>query len=364
MRYRSEPPYAHGTPARTAVLLVNLGTPDDPTKGAVRRYLKEFLSDPRVVEIPRALWMPLLNGVVLNTRPAKSAAKYAQIWTSEGSPLRVHTTRQCTLLQGYLGQTDGRNITFEYAMRYGGPSIESVIWKLKEANCERILVVPLYPQYSASTTASAFDEVTRCLRAARNVPELRFVRHFHDHPMYIRALAGSVRGHWQRNGRGERLVMSFHGVPRFTLERGDPYHCECQKTARLLAEELGVDADQWLITFQSRFGRAEWLKPYTQPTLEQLARRGVATVDIVCPGFVADCLETLEEIAIECKAAFLGAGGREFHYIPCLNENHDWISALASIVTFHLSGWLDQVGSGASASGLSAARARALGAAR
>ncbi len=364
MRYREEPAFAHGTPATTAVLLVNLGTPESPTKGALRKYLKEFLSDPRVVEIPRAVWWTILNGIILNTRPAKSAAKYAQIWTKEGSPLRVHTERQRTLLQGYLGQAGRKEIVVNHAMRYGEPSIESVVWKLKAANCERILVVPLYPQYAASTTASVFDEVTRCLRAARNVPELRLVRHFHDHPAYIKALARSVHAHWEKNGRPDRLVMSFHGVPRFTLERGDPYHCECQKTARLLAEELGLKSDQWLIAFQSRFGRAEWLKPYTQATLEELASRGVAKVDVICPGFVADCLETLEEIAMECKAAFLQAGGREFGYIPCLNENHEWVAALASIVATHLSGWLDRASPDAATLALGAERAKALGATR
>jgi len=340
MSHLSEPSCHHGTPSRTGILLINLGTPDAPTAAAVKPYLREFLSDPRVVEIPRVLWWPILNGIILNTRPKKSAEKYAQIWTSEGSPLLVHTQRQAKLLRGYLGESLGKATpAVEFAMRYGNPSVASALEKLKQQNCGRILIVPLYPQYAASSTATAMDAVFDALRAMRNMPEIRTIRNFHDHPGYIAALAQSVRDDWMQNGRPDKLVMSFHGVPRRSLEKGDPYHCECQKTGRLLAEALGLGQDQYRISFQSRFGRAEWLKPYTTATLEELGKQGTKRVDVICPGFVGDCLETLEEIALEGKASFLGAGGKEFHYIPCLNERDDWIHALCDIVSENLHGW-------------------------
>jgi ferrochelatase len=337
--FRTEPPYRHGTAAKTGILLINLGTPDAPTAAAVKPYLREFLSDPRVVEIPRALWWPILNGIILNTRPRKSAEKYALIWTAEGSPLLVHTQRQAKLLRGYLGESLADAPIVEYAMRYGNPSVAAGLDKLKQQHCERILVVPLYPQYAASSTASAFDAVFEALGKMRNMPEIRTIRHFHDHPGYVAALAASVREDWQKNGRPDVLVMSFHGVPRYALEKGDPYHCECQKTGRLLAEALELQPQQYRICFQSRFGRAEWLKPYTAATLEELGKQGVGRVDAICPGFVGDCLETLEEIAMEGKATFLGAGGKTYRYIPCLNERPDWIEALVAIVGEHLQGW-------------------------
>ena len=339
MAFLAEPAYAHGSSARTAILLINLGTPDAPTPQAVRRYLKEFLSDPRVVEIPRPLWWLILHGIILNFRPAKSAAKYAQIWDKDGSPLRVHTARQAKLLRGLLGSQGRPDIVVEHAMRYGNPSIASVLAKLKQQGCERILLLPLYPQYAASTTATALDAVANFFSRTRNIPELRMVKHFHDDPAYIAALADGVRRYWEQHGKPDCLLMSFHGLPRYALERGDPYHCECQKTARLLAEALQLPTAQYQITFQSRFGRAEWLKPYTAATLEDLGRQGLDRVDVVCPGFVADCLETLEEIAIEGKAAFLKAGGKHFHAIACLNESDTWIRALAQIVQAHLQGW-------------------------
>ncbi len=342
MTFLAEPAFAHGTPARTAILLVNLGTPDAPTATAVRRYLKEFLSDPRVVEIPGPLWWLILNGIILNVRPAKSAAKYAQVWETEGSPLKVHTERQTKLLRGYLGERGHAGVEVDYAMRYGNPSIASVLARLKEQHCERILVLPLYPQYAASTTATAFDAISAFFNRTRNIPELRLVKHFHDHPAYIAALADGVRKHWARHGRPDRLLMSFHGLPRYTLERGDPYHCECQKTGRLLAEALELTPGQYQLCFQSRFGRAEWLQPYTAATLAQWGKQGLRRVDVVCPGFVADCLETLEEIGIEGKTEFLNAGGKEFHSIACLNESDAWISALAQIALQHLQGWNDQ----------------------
>ncbi len=284
MSFLAEPAYAHGTPARTAILLINLGTPEAPTRAAVRRYLKEFLSDPRVVEIPRPLWWLILNGVILNLRPAKSAAKYAQIWDRDGSPLRLHTERQTKLLRGYLGAQGHAGLVVDFAMRYGSPSIASVLARLKQQRCERILVLPLYPQYAASTTATALDAVSDYFRRTRNIPELRMVRHFHDHPAYIAALAESVRKHWAQHGKPDKLLMSFHGLPRYTLERGDPYHCECQKTARLLAEALALTPQQYQLSFQSRFGRAEWLQPYTAATLAQWGKARPAPRRCDLPG--------------------------------------------------------------------------------
>ena len=336
-----EPHYEHGNVERTGVVLINLGTPEEPTSGSVRRYLRQFLSDRRVVEIPSALWWIILNGFILNSRPGKSAAKYAQIWTPDGSPLRAHTERQTKLLRGYLGNA-GHPVEVEYAMRYGSPAIPHVIDELRARNCRRILLLPMYPQYASSTSATAFDEAYRHLRKIRNQPEIRTVRSFPGHPGYIAALAASVREHWATHPRpysNYRLVLSFHGVPKYTLDKGDPYFCECHKTARLVGEALEIKPEQLLVSFQSRFGNAEWLQPYTAPTLIKLAKEGVSRVDVMCPGFVADCLETLEEISLEVNADFMGSGGKEFHYLPCLNERPDWIQALASLVRMHLQGW-------------------------
>ena len=338
MSFAAEPEFQHAAPSTTAVVLCNLGTPDEPTPPALRRYLREFLSDPRVVEIPRAVWLPLLHGVILRTRPARSARKYATIWTPDGSPLKTWTIKQAKLLGGYLGQR-GHRVLVRHAMRYGSPSIASVLDEVKTAGATRVLILPLYPQYSGPTTASVFDAVAAWGQTVRTLPELRFVNRFHDDPGYIDALARRVTDYWQTHGRGNRLVLSFHGVPKRTLMLGDPYHCECQKTARLLGERLDLKPDQLQVTFQSRFGKAEWLQPYTEPTLIALARQGVDRVDVLCPGFTSDCLETLEEIALEARAAYLGAGGRTFHYIPCLNDQHEWIVALVELTLRHLQGW-------------------------
>ncbi|MDQ6916272.1 MAG: ferrochelatase [Pseudomonadota bacterium] len=368
-RYRSPPSFAHDRPPRLGVLLINLGTPEAPTTAAVRRYLAQFLSDPRVVEIPRALWSPLLHGVILNTRPARSAQKYATIWTKDGSPLLVHSLRQKTLLQGYLGQRlKDAGLPSDFAdvalgMRYGEPSIGSAMAKLEADGCDRVLVLPLYPQYSASTTASALDAVHDFARTQRRMPALRVVDAYHDDCGYIGALVQSVNEYWVKNGRPDKLLFSFHGVPRRTLELGDPYHCHCQKTARLVATELGLKKEQSLVTFQSRFGRAQWLTPYTQPTLVAMAKDRVGRIDVVCPGFVSDCLETLEEIAQEGQAAFLKAGGGQFHYIPCLNERPAWIAALADLAIRNLGGWLEPPPE-AAARDATLARAKALGATR
>jgi len=363
MPFSPEPTYSHGQAPRTAVLLCNLGTPDAPTPKAVRRYLAEFLSDQRVVEIPRLLWLLILHGAILPFRPAKSAAKYASIWTPEGSPLKLWTEKQAKLLQGWLGQRN-HQVKVRWAMRYGSTSIASQLDAMKAEGVTRVLVVTAYPQYSATTTASVFDAVYQWAQATRAIPELRFVNHYHDHADYIAALASSVQRHWKKNGKPDKLVMSFHGVPERTLHLGDPYHCECFKTARLLGEQLGLSKDQYQVTFQSRLGRAKWLEPYTEPTLIAMGKAGVQRVDVICPGFTSDCLETLEEINMEAREAFLHAGGKEFHYIPCLNDDPEWITALCNVTQQHLQGWntLEQ----ADAQALAASRAAALaqGAAR
>jgi ferrochelatase len=281
----------------------------------VRAYLAEFLSDPRVVELPRIIWLPILHGIVLRTRPAKSAAKYAQIWTDEGSPLAVHTARQAKLLQAALPRAK-----VVHAMRYGQPSIAAGLAALE--GCEPLVVLPLYPQFSRSTTESIRDVLP---------PGTRMVEEFHAHPAYIAALAAGVRRNWDAHGRGEKLLMSFHGLPQRAVDRGDPYQRQCLETARLLADTLALKKDDWLVTFQSRFGAAKWLQPYTEPELVRLAQEGLRSVDVVCPGFVSDCLETLEEIGIGARETFLAAGGREFRLIPCLNEAPEWVGALAAI---------------------------------
>lgn len=338
MPFRVEPPYRHDQADRVGILLVNLGTPDAPTAPALRRYLAQFLSDPRVVEIPALLWKVILHGVILRVRPAKSAAKYASVWMPEGSPLLVWTRRQATLLQGYLGER-GAHVRVVPAMRYGNPSVDSALDALRAEGVTRVLVLPAYPQYSGATTASAFDAVATWGLRARRLPELRFVNEYHDDPAYIGALAQSVRRHWSQEGRGDVLVMSFHGMPERTLHLGDPYHCQCHKTARLLAEALALAPSDYRVTFQSRFGKAKWLEPATEPTLVALATAGTQRVDVICPGFSADCLETLEEIDQEAREAFLQAGGKAFHYIPCLNDTHEGMAALSQVALQHLAGW-------------------------
>ena len=335
-RYATEPAYQHGQAAKTAVLYCNLGTPQAPTSQALRSYLAEFLSDPRVVEIPRLLWLLILHGIILRVRPAKSAHKYASIWTEEGSPLKVWTEKQALALQHRF---EGQAVNVRYAMRYGEPAIASMLEALKQEGVNRVLVLPAYPQYSGTTTASVFDAVYQWGLRTRHLPEFRFINHYHDHPAYIHALAQSIQQHWAAHGRAEQLVMSFHGVPERTLQLGDPYHCECHKTARLLAEALQLSRDDYKVCFQSRFGKAKWLEPYTEPTVRDLARSGCRSIQVVCPGFVSDCLETLEEIAMEVQAAFLEEGGSRFQYIPCLNDSEAWVDALHTLALSHMAGW-------------------------
>jgi ferrochelatase len=339
MPFRKEPAHTHGTLSRSAIVLVNLGTPDAPTRPAVKRYLKQFLSDPRVVEIPRLVWWFILHLIILPFRSGASAKKYQTIWTREGSPLKVHTQKQAQLLADALEQRGHEGVQVRMAMRYGSPSLPEVLDALKAENCDRIAVLPAYPQYSGTTTGSIWDAVFAHYKDIRNVPELRLVKHYHDHDGYIDALHDTVLAHWETHGRGQKLVISFHGVPKLTLLLGDPYYCECQKTARLLASRLRLSPDDYVVTFQSRFGKAEWLQPYTAPTVAELARQGVQRLDVICPGFTSDCLETLEEIAMEVKHDFEAAGGKDFHYIPCLNESPTWIVGMAEIAEQHLIGW-------------------------
>ncbi|HEX2827912.1 MAG TPA: ferrochelatase [Burkholderiales bacterium] len=331
----------NGSSKGVGVLLINLGTPEAPTPEAVRVYLKEFLSDPRVVEIPRAVWWPILYLFILPRRPKASAARYAQVWTRDGSPLKVYAERQTLMLQGYLGERLRAPVAVDYAMRYGKPSIADKLQALRKRGCDRILLVPLYPQYAASTTATALDRVLASLEAMRDQPAVRTVRDFHDDPGYIEALAASVRDFWMKRGRPEVLVMSFHGIPKRSVDLGDPYRDQCLETGRLLAAALELPESRYRIAFQSRFGRAEWLKPYTAETLADFGRAGTAPVDVICPGFVADCLETLEEIAIEGRQIYEKAGGRELRYIPCLNDRHEWIAALTELTARNLLGWVE-----------------------
>ena len=345
-RYYSEPADPHALdehpplrePSRLGVLLINLGTPDEPTAGAIRRYLAEFLSDQRVIELPGLLWQPLLRTVVLMRRPRTLVPRYQDIWLDEGSPLLVYSQGQALGVQQRL---NARQIPaqVELAMRYGNPSIRSAMTRLQEAGCERTLVVPLYPQYAASTTATAVDAVAAYAARRRNQPELRFIKRYHTDPGYIDALARRVKAFWDEHGMPERLLLSYHGLPRSVVEKGDPYYRDCMETTRLLCDRLGVNSELVQSSFQSRFGAQEWLQPYTEPTLRQWGRQGMGRVDVMCPGFLADCLETLEEIQVECRDAFLSEGGKKLNYIPCVNADDDWLDALTDIVVQHLGGW-------------------------
>lgn len=322
---------AHRLPPTTGVLLINLGTPEAPTPAAIRRYLREFLSDDRVVDLHPWLWWPILNGIILRTRPRKLAARYAAIWTAEGAPLLAIGRVLAAGLRTQLGSALGTGVPVALAMRYGQPSVQSGLAELEAQGVRRVVVLPLFPQYSASTTASALDAVFDALKLRRWLPEIRTINHYHDHPAWLDALAGSVRAHWQRAGRGEHLLMSFHGIPRRYFDLGDPYYCECHKTARLLAERLALAPEQWSLSFQSRFGREEWLQPYTDAQLHALAARGVKQLDVIAPGFAADCLETLEEIGTEYRDDFARLGGT-LRYVPALNADAPHIAALADLL--------------------------------
>jgi len=366
----NEHTFEHDREPCTGILLTNLGTPDAPTPKAVRRYLSEFLWDSRVVEIPRPVWWLILHGIILRTRPARSARKYRTIWTETGSPLLTITRRQAIAVDKRLQQVCPGPVRVAVGMRYGNPSIAEALRGLRDAGARRLLLFPLYPQYSASTTASTFDALATELQSWRWLPELRMINHYHDDPSYIDALAQSIQAAWDKEDPpADRLLFSFHGLPKRTLLAGDPYHCECHKTARLVAERLGLAQGQWTVAFQSRFGRTEWLRPYTSELLEEWGRSGVRRVDVICPGFSADCLETLEEIAMENREVFIKAGGERFRYIPALNDSPPHIDALVNLILAHGSGWPEirprfgHVGT-AEERKASQRRAQALGAAR
>ena len=331
--------YRHDQAGPMGVLMVNLGTPDAPDRASVRRYLKEFLWDPRVVEMARPIWWLVLNLFILNTRPGRSARAYQKVWTEDGSPLLVISRAQRDALAGLLAARNGGDVPVVLGMRYGNPSIPAALGQLREAGVRRLLVLPLYPQYSATSTASVFDAVTRELRHWRWLPELRFINHYHDDAAYIGALADSVKRHRSAHGEADMLLMSFHGIPEECLHQGDPYFCECHKTGRLLAEALGLGSGQWQLSFQSRLGPRQWLQPYTDHSLRAMAEGGVKSVQVICPGFAADCLETLEEIAIEDREIFLGAGGEHYQVIPCLNDEPAHVLMLASLVERHTKSW-------------------------
>lgn len=327
--------HPHVAPPKIGLLLVNLGTPEAPTPKAVRKYLKQFLSDRRVVEIPALLWQPILRGIILNTRPKKSAAAYAKVWTDRGSPLAFYTAAQAEAMDARLGDA----VRVRYAMRYGEPAIARQLAEMKEAGCNRILIAPLYPQHSGATTATVLDESFRALADMRWQPALRTLPPYHDDPIYIGALKNSINRQLAAlDFAPDALVISFHGMPERTLHLGDPYHCHCRKTARLLSEEMDREL---VISFQSRFGRAKWLEPATDATIERLAREGKKKIAIFAPGFAVDCLETREELAMEGREQFMEAGGEQFAYLDCLNDSDVGIEMLESLLRRELSGWID-----------------------
>jgi len=331
--------HSHLQSPRTGILVTNLGTPDAPTTSAVRRYLREFLSDPRVIEVPRLIWWPILHGIILTFRPPRSAAAYQKIWSEDGSPLLAISQRQVAGLKQRLADRVTGEIEVTLGMRYGKPSIAEALERMRENGVRRVLVLPLYPQYAASTSGSTFDAVADALKRWRWLPDLHFVHHYHAEPGYIAALAESVREAWRERQPAERLLFSFHGLPRRYLDAGDPYHCECQRTARMLAEALELPEERWQVAFQSRVGREEWLRPYTDQTLMEWGKSGTKNVDVICPGFSADCLETLEEIAMQNTELFVQHGGESLHYIPALNDRDDHLDFLADLVARELGKW-------------------------
>lgn len=331
--------FRHGDTPSVGVLLCNLGTPDAPTAKAVRPYLSQFLSDPRVIEENRLKWWLVLNGIILRLRPRKSAALYKKVWTPEGSPLLVNTKAICSEFEKSLKKSFSGKVLVEVGMRYGNPSISSALEKLIALGADRILALPLFPQYSATTTGTIFDEVVRSLTEYRAVPEFRMVMRYHDDAAYIDAVARSIQEVWDRDGRADKLLFSFHGIPKRYYVSGDPYPCYCLKTGRLVAERLGLTKDQYVICFQSLFGKEEWIRPYTIDTIRTLPSRGVKRLDVVCPGFVTDCLETLEEIDVENRAAFMENGGERFRYIPAVNSSSDFIRSLHGLFELNTAGW-------------------------
>ena len=343
MKYLGNTSFKHHQADKVGVLITNLGTPDAPTAKALRPYLKQFLWDPRVVEVPRPIWWLILNGIILNTRPKKSAHAYQTVWTEAGSPLALHTENQARLLQEKFTQAAptgfDQPVIVDWAMRYGSPSIAATLQKMMAQGVRKLVVLPLYPQYSAATTGSTFDALADEFKRTRWLPELRFINQYCDSDAYIEALANSIRTHWQAHGQADKLVFSYHGVPLRYLHEGDPYHCQCHKTTRLVAAKLGLAEDSYITSFQSRFGREEWLKPYTDATLKSLPEKGIKSVQVICPGFSADCLETIEEIGVENRDYFLESGGKEYQYIPALNDSDEHINVLFDLLQANMQGW-------------------------
>ena len=333
--------FKHGEPRSVGVLVANLGTPEAPTAAALRPYLKEFLGDPRVIEYSRPLWWLILNGIILTFRPKKSAELYANVWTEDGSPLKIYSDHVTEGIEERLRAKLGTPVSCVLGMSYGEPSMKTALAELQAKGCDRILLLPLFPHYSATNTGAAFDAMMRELMTWRRIPELRTIHQYHDDKGYIDVLAKSVREHWDEHGEPDLLITSYHGIPKRYFLNGDPYHCQCHKTTRLLRERLGVDEDKILVTFQSLFGKEEWLKPYTEEVMEALPGAGVKRVDVMCPGFSVDCLETIDEIDREYREVFEHAGGEEYRYIPCLNDRPDHIDALTELALQNLQGWVE-----------------------
>ncbi len=340
-RYSTQKKFSHQSPPKIGILVTNLGSPDAPTAKAIRPYLKTFLSDSRVIEIPKAIWWFILNIIILNLRPKKSAHAYAKIWTDAGSPLLSITQKQAQALQQMIKQKVPA-IELTYGMRYGNPSIEGALQRLRDQGCEYLLILPLYPHYSGATVGSTFDAIANTLRQWRWVPDLRFINHYHDNDLFIKACVEHIQSFWNKHTKPDILLFSYHGLPKRNLLLGDPYHCQCHKTTRLISEQLHFPKESIMTSFQSRFGKAEWLQPYTDKTVETLGKNKTKHLQIFCPGFSADCLETLEEIAILNKSIFEEAGGQQFHYIPALNVQPNHIKALSELILNNIKPWIKQ----------------------
>ena len=339
VKYVGEKDYEHGTKENIGILITNLGTPDAPEKQELKVYLNQFLSDPRVIELPKILWQILLKLVILQIRPAKSAEAYKKIWTKNGSPLLDISKRQLEKIKKSLSASHP-NMIFEIGMRYGNPSIPSALEKLQKQKVRKLLILPMYPQYCAATTGSTFDEVTNTLQKWRWIPELRFINQYFEEEKYIQVLSNSIRSFWNKNSKPQKIIFSFHGIPKRYLLNGDPYHCFCLKTTRLVKENMGLKDEEIMTTFQSRFGKAEWLQPYTSETLKELPKKGVKNIHIISPGFSSDCLETLEELEEENREYFMESGGEKYKYIPCLNDDYEHIDMFVNLIKKNIQGWV------------------------
>ena len=338
VKYIGEKDYVHGSKEKTGVLITNLGTPDAPERRELKVYLNQFLSDPRVIELPKFLWQALLKLVILQIRPSKSAKSYKKIWTNNGSPLLDISKRQLVKIKSAFSNSN-KNMVFELGMRYGNPSIQDALNKFQKNQVRRLLVLPMYPQYCAATTGSTFDEVTNVLQNWRWIPEMRFINQYFEEKNYIEALSNSIKSFWKKYPKPQKIIFSYHGIPKRYLTNGDPYHCFCLKTTRLVKEQMRLSDNEIMTTFQSRFGREEWLKPYTSETLKELPKQGIKNIHIISPGFSSDCLETLEELEEENKEYFMESGGESYKYIPCLNDNEDHIDVFINLIRKHTQGW-------------------------